>query len=121
MVCVGNDDDLHQVTLGKDGILTGLQPGSSLIDHTTVSAHMARKLDSACIEKGFHFLDVPVSGGQSGAQNGTLTVIVGGEAPVYSRAKPMIECYAKRSRLMEPAGCGQLAKMVNQICVVGLV
>jgi 3-hydroxyisobutyrate dehydrogenase-like beta-hydroxyacid dehydrogenase len=121
MVCVGNDDDLRQVALGDRGILAGIQTGAMLIDHTTVSAHMARELDRACKEKDCEFLDAPVSGGQVGAQNGTLTVMVGGEATSYSRAEPIIDCYATRTRLLGPAGSGQLTKMVNQICVAGLV
>lgn len=119
--CVGNDDDLRQVTLGPDGALAGMQAGATLIDNTTASADVARQLYAAAKDKGIDFLDAPVSGGQAGAQNGMLTVMVGGEAEAFGRAKPVIECYARMVNLIGPPGAGQLTKMVNQIAIAGLV
>jgi 3-hydroxyisobutyrate dehydrogenase len=120
-VCVGNDDDLRQVTLGDDGALQGLAKGAILIDHTTASAEMARELDAACRKQGNHFVDAPVSGGQQGAENGQLSIMCGGEEAIYQRVLPTLQHYAKATNLMGPAGSGQLTKMVNQICVAGLV
>ena len=119
--CVGNDDDVRQVLLGEDGALTVMQAGSLLVDHTTVSAVLARELNAAAAKKGVGFLDAPVSGGQAGAESGALTVMVGGEEDHYARAQPVFEAYAKFSKLLGPAGSGQLAKMVNQICIAGVV
>jgi 3-hydroxyisobutyrate dehydrogenase-like beta-hydroxyacid dehydrogenase len=119
--CVGNDDDLRSVTLGPDGALAGMKSGAILIDNTTASAIVARELFTATKSKGVGFLDAPVSGGQAGAENGQLTVMVGGEADVFDKAKPVIDSYAKMVGLMGPAGSGQLTKMVNQICIAGLV
>jgi 3-hydroxyisobutyrate dehydrogenase-like beta-hydroxyacid dehydrogenase len=119
--CVGNDDDLRSVTLGPDGALAGMSSGAVLIDNTTASAIVARELYAAAKLKGVGFLDAPVSGGQAGAENGQLTVMVGGEQPVFDKAKPVIDAYAKMVGLMGPAGSGQLTKMVNQICIAGLV
>jgi len=119
--CVGNDDDLRSVTIGPDGAFQAMKPGSIFIDNTTASAEVARELDAAARTAGFSFLDAPVSGGQAGAENGALTVMVGGEQGVYDKAKPVIDCYAKMVGLMGPAGAGQLTKMVNQICIAGLV
>ncbi len=119
--CVGNDDDLRSVTLGRDGAFDGMASGAVFIDNTTASAEVARELDAIAREKGFGFLDAPVSGGQAGAENGVLTVMVGGEQSVFERAKPVIDCYARMVGLMGPAGSGQLTKMVNQICIAGLV
>ena len=119
--CVGNDDDLRSVTLGPDGALAGMKSGAVLIDNTTASAIVARELFAAAKAKGVGFLDAPVSGGQAGAENGQLTVMVGGEQPVFDKAKPVIDAYAKMVGLMGPAGSGQLTKMVNQICIAGLV
>jgi len=119
--CVGNDDDLRSVTLGPDGGLAGMKSGAILIDNTTASAIVARDLFAAAKSKGVGFLDAPVSGGQAGAENGQLTVMVGGEQPVFDKAKPVIDAYAKMVGLMGPAGSGQLTKMVNQICIAGLV
>jgi len=119
--CVGNDDDLRAVTLGPDGALAGMAEGATLIDNTTASAIVARELSAAATSKGVGFLDAPVSGGQAGAENGQLTVMVGGEQAVFDRAKPVIDSYARMVGLMGPAGSGQLTKMVNQICIAGLV
>jgi 3-hydroxyisobutyrate dehydrogenase-like beta-hydroxyacid dehydrogenase len=120
-VCVGNDDDVRSVVLGADGAFAGMKPGAILVDNTTASAELARELDAAAREKGLKFLDAPVSGGQAGAENGALTVMVGGDAEDFEMAKPVIAAYAKMVGLMGPAGSGQLAKMMNQICIAGLV
>jgi 3-hydroxyisobutyrate dehydrogenase-like beta-hydroxyacid dehydrogenase len=119
--CVGNDEDLRSVTLGPDGAFAGMKAGAVLIDNTTASATVARELDAFARERGLGFLDAPVSGGQAGAENGQLTVMVGGEPAVFERAKPVIALYAKMVGLMGPAGAGQLTKMVNQICIAGVV
>ena len=119
--CVGNDDDLRSVVLGGDGALAGLSDGSILIDNTTASATLARELAAAGRERSVDVIDAPVSGGQAGAENGALTVMCGGEAAPFERAKPVIDCYAKATTLMGPSGSGQLTKMVNQICIAGLV
>lgn len=119
--CVGNDDDLRQVTLGEDGAFKAMKAGAIFIDNTTASAEVARELDSAAKKGGFAFLDAPVSGGQAGAENGVLTVMVGGEQASFDRAKPVIEAYARMIGLMGPAGSGQLTKMINQICIAGVV
>jgi 3-hydroxyisobutyrate dehydrogenase len=119
--CVGNDDDLRAVTLGENGAFAGMKPESIFIDHTTASAEAARELAAAAADKGIHFLDAPVSGGQAGAQNGVLTVMIGGGRDIYDRAKPVIGSYARMTGLMGPVGSGQLTKMVNQICIAGLV
>ena len=119
--CVGNDDDVRQVLLGDAGALPAMRPGALLVDHTTASATLARELNSAAAEKGVGFLDAPVSGGQAGAENGALTVMVGGADSHYEIAKPVLESYSKFSKLLGPAGSGQLAKMVNQVCIAGIV
>jgi 3-hydroxyisobutyrate dehydrogenase len=119
--CVGNDADLRQVTLGPDGAFATLAQGAVFIDNTTASAGVARELHAAASQRGAGFLDAPVSGGQAGAENGKLTVMVGGNEADFARAQPVIDCYALKSRLMGPAGAGQLTKMVNQICIAGLV
>jgi 3-hydroxyisobutyrate dehydrogenase len=119
--CVGNDDDLRSVTLGDQGLIGGMKSGAVYIDNTTASAAVARELAEACSEHGAGFLDAPVSGGQAGAENGQLTVMVGGEPVTFDKAKPVIDCYAKMVGLMGPVGAGQLTKMVNQICIAGLV
>ena len=119
--CVGNDNDLRQVTLGPDGALAAMKKGAIFIDHTTASAEVARELDLAAKALGLGFVDAPVSGGQAGAENGVLTVMCGGEETAFDAAKPVIESYARMIGLMGPAGAGQLAKMVNQICIAGLV
>ena len=119
--CVGNDDDLRQVTIGPDGAFAGMAPGAIFVDHTTASADVARELYAAASAAGFGFIDAPVSGGQAGAENGVLTVMCGGEAAVYEKAEPVIAAFARACRLMGPSGAGQLTKMVNQICIAGLV
>ncbi|MBT3792563.1 MAG: NAD(P)-dependent oxidoreductase [Rhodospirillales bacterium] len=119
--CVGNDDDLRDVTLGPSGAFGGLKPGAIFVDHTTASAHVARELEKAASVAGFGFLDAPVSGGEAGAINGTLTIMTGGDGAVFETAKPVMETYAQAVTLMGPAGSGQLTKMVNQICVAGVV
>ncbi len=119
--CVGNDDDLRSVTTGARGAFHGLQPGAIFIDNTTASAGIARELYAAASERGAHFLDAPVSGGQAGAQNGVLTVMVGGDPEPFAKAEPVIANYARAVRLLGPSGSGQLTKMVNQICIAGLV
>ena len=120
-VCVGNDDDLHDVVLGDGGALSGMNGGAILIDHTTASAAAAREIDKAARAAGVDFLDAPVSGGQAGAEGGTLTVMAGGGEGAFERARPVIGAYARAVTLMGPAGSGQLTKMVNQICVAGVV
>ena len=119
--CVGNDDDVRSVVHGENGIFAGMKRGATLVDNTTASAELARELDAAARENGLRFLDAPVSGGQAGAANGTLTVMVGGAEPDFERARPVMEAYARTIGLMGPAGSGQLAKMMNQICIAGLV
>ncbi|RAI30804.1 NAD(P)-dependent oxidoreductase [Rhodoplanes serenus] len=121
MACVGNDDDLRQVTLGPDGAFAGMAAGTVFVDHTTASAEVARELAAAAAAGGFAAIDAPVSGGQAGAENGILTVMCGGEPDVFARVAPVIAAYARACTLMGPAGAGQLAKMVNQICIAGLV
>jgi 3-hydroxyisobutyrate dehydrogenase len=119
--CVGNDDDLRQVTLGKEGAFAAMNKGAIFIDHTTASAEIARELEGAAKSMGFGFIDAPVSGGQAGAENGILTVMCGGEEATFATAKPVIMAFARMVGLMGPTGAGQLAKMVNQICIAGLV
>ncbi|RRJ85074.1 NAD(P)-dependent oxidoreductase [Aestuariirhabdus litorea] len=119
--CVGNDDDLRAVTLGNEGAFAGMREGAIFIDHTTASAEVARELAAAAASQGVGFLDAPVSGGQAGAENGVLTVMVGGDAGVFAQAEPLIQAFARSVRLMGPAGAGQLTKMVNQICIAGVV
>ena len=119
--CVGNDDDLRSVTIGKDGALSGMKSGAILIDNTTASAEVARELAEAAAAKGCGFIDAPVSGGQAGAENGVLTVMCGGDQATFDKAKPVIDAFARMVGLMGPAGAGQLTKMVNQICIAGLV
>ena len=119
--CVGNDNDLRSVTTAKDGAFHGMSKGAVFIDNTTASADVARELYAAAKEKGFDFLDAPVSGGQAGAQNGVLTVMVGGDKDVFERANPVIANYARMVTLIGSAGAGQLTKMVNQICIAGVV
>ena len=119
--CVGNDEDLNEVTIGENGIYKTIKKGSIYIDNTTASANIARKLAQSAEAHGFTFLDAPVSGGQAGAENGALTVMVGGSKIAFERAKPIIDCYSKKVKLLGSSGNGQLAKMVNQICIAGLV
>jgi 3-hydroxyisobutyrate dehydrogenase len=119
--CVGNDDDLRSITVGKDGAFSGMEKGAVFIDNTTASADVARELHAAAKSLGFGFIDAPVSGGQAGAENGALTVMCGGDAGDYARAEPVIMAFAKMCKLLGPSGAGQLTKMVNQICIAGLV
>jgi len=119
--CVGNDDDVRAVLLGSDGALGGAQDGAVLVDHTTASAEVARAVAAAASERNVGFLDAPLSGGQAGAENGQLTIMVGGEQEVFDRARPIMDCYAKAITLIGPTGHGQLAKAVNQVCIAGVV
>lgn len=119
--CVGNDDDLRQVIAGTDGVLSTASAGTIIIDHTTTSAIVARELAAAAAKRGVLFLDAPVSGGQAGAENGKLTVMVGGDAAAFAKAEPVIRAFAASVKLIGPSGYGQLTKMVNQICISGLV
>ena len=121
LMCVGNDDDVRTVALGPDGALGAMQRGTILVDHTTASAHVAREVHAAAKAKGVGFLDAPVSGGQAGAESGKLTIMVGGDADVYARAESVLAHYARAVTLMGSPGSGQLTKMVNQICIAGLV
>jgi 3-hydroxyisobutyrate dehydrogenase len=121
MMCVGNDNDVRQVTLGENGAYAGVTKGAVFVDHTTASAEVARELHAEAKKRGFDFVDAPVSGGQAGAQNGILTVMCGGDAEPYGRAEPVIAAYARMCKLLGPSGSGQLTKMVNQICIAGLV
>ena len=119
--CVGNDDDLRSVTLGADGAFAGMAPGAVFVDHTTASADVARELYTAAKNIGLHFVDAPVSGGQAGAQNGALTVMCGGDAAAFETARPVALAFSRAFTLLGDSGAGQLAKMVNQICIAGLV
>ncbi len=119
--CVGNDDDLRSITIGPDGAFHAMKKGSVFIDNTTASAEVARELAAEAEKRGFSFRDAPVSGGQAGAENGVLTVMVGGAEDVFERASPVISAFARMVGLMGPAGAGQLTKMINQICIAGLV
>jgi 3-hydroxyisobutyrate dehydrogenase-like beta-hydroxyacid dehydrogenase len=119
--CVGNDDDVRAVVLGAEGVFSGMAPGTVLVDHTTASAGLARELASEAARRRFGFLDAPVSGGQAGAENGQLTIMVGGDAAVFARAEPAMRAYGRAVTLMGGPGAGQLTKMVNQICIAGLV
>ncbi len=119
--CVGQDDDVREICYGDVGALAAMSPGSILVDHTTASAFLARELSLACVERQLSFIDAPVSGGQQGAEQGLLTVMCGGDKDVFDKARPVIESYAKTVKLMGPAGDGQLCKMVNQICIAGIV
>lgn len=121
MACVGNDDDLRAVTIGADGAFAAMSPDAIFVDHTTASAEVARELDAEARRRGFHFVDAPVSGGQAGAENGVLTVMCGGDEAAYARAEAVIAAYARMCKRLGSAGAGQLTKMVNQICIAGLV
>jgi 3-hydroxyisobutyrate dehydrogenase len=121
LTCVGNDNDLREVTFGDDGIFKTIKKGSVYIDNTTASATIAREIYEHAKKNGFGFLDAPVSGGQAGAENGALTVMIGGDQEDYDKANHIIDCYSKKMKLLGKAGSGQLAKMVNQICIGGLV
>ena len=119
--CVGNDDDLRSVTIAKDGAFESMKSDSVFIDHTTTSAKVARELHEKAARLGFSFIDAPVSGGQAGAENGQLTVMIGGDEDAVAKAAPLIDCFAKMQARLGEAGAGQLTKMVNQICIAGLV
>ena len=119
--CVGNDDDLRSVTTGEDGAFHGMKEGAVFVDHTTASADVARELYAAAKERGLGFVDAPISGGQAGAENGVLTVMCGGDEDVFAKAEPLIDCFARSCLLMGEAGAGQITKMVNQICIAGLL
>jgi 3-hydroxyisobutyrate dehydrogenase len=121
MLMVGNDDDVRAVALGENGALSAMKPGTILVDHTTASATVARELSAAAKARAVHFLDAPVSGGQAGAENGKLTIMVGGDKEPFARVEAVLACYGRAVTLMGPAGSGQLTKMVNQICIAGLV
>jgi 3-hydroxyisobutyrate dehydrogenase-like beta-hydroxyacid dehydrogenase len=119
--CVGNDDDLRSVVLGENGAFAGMAPGAVFVDHTTASADVARELSKAALERGLQFIDAPVSGGQAGAQNGALTVMCGGDAATFDKVRPVTAAFARAVTLLGASGAGQLAKMVNQIAIAGLV
>lgn len=119
--CVGNDDDLRSVTTSEQGVLAGMSAGSILVDHTTASAEVAREISEQATERGIAFMDAPVSGGQAGAENGVLSIMLGGDESIFSKVDSVIACYAKSTRLLGPVGSGQLTKMVNQICIGGLL
>ena len=119
--CLGNDQSVREVVLGDSGVLAAMEPGSVLVDHTTASANLARELERAAERHSIGFIDAPVSGGQAGAQQGVLTVMAGGRTEIFARIEPMLGAYARSVRLVGAAGSGQLAKMVNQICIAGLV
>lgn len=119
--CVGNDDDVRSVLLGDNGVLSGIPDGAVIVDHTTASALVAMEVYDAAKETNVDFLDAPLSGGQAGAENAQLTIMVGGDRPVFERALPVMDCYAKACTLIGPVGSGQKAKMVNQICIAGVV
>lgn len=121
LLCVGNDDDVRSVVYGADGVLAAMRAGSVLVDHTTASAELARELAVAAAERGIGFLDAPVSGGQAGAENGVLTAMIGGDKAVLDQVDAVLASYCKTRELMGPAGHGQLAKMVNQVCIAGVV
>lgn len=121
LLCVGNDDDVRSVVYGEQGVLATMQQGSILVDHTTASAELAKELSEAAHARGIRFLDAPVSGGQQGAENGVLTAMIGGDREALEEADAVLACYAKTREYMGPAGHGQLAKMVNQICIAGVV
>ncbi|ELH0897169.1 NAD(P)-dependent oxidoreductase [Vibrio fluvialis] len=120
-LCVGNDNDVRSVVYGANGVLAGMEPGSVLVDHTTTSAELAKELANACQEKGIAFIDAPVSGGQAGAENGALTIMCGGEPAVFERIAPVMKSYGKQAALMGKHGQGQRSKMVNQICIAGVL
>ena len=120
-MCVGNDNDVRSVSYGDSGVFAGASEGSVIVDHTTASPNLAKELDETAREQGKHFLDAPLSGGQAGADNGALTIMIGGDRQTYDRSVPVIDCYTKVCKWMGSAGTGQLTKMVNQICIAGIV
>lgn len=121
-LCVGNDDDLREILIGENGVIHGIKDGAVIVDHTTVSANIAREMHETFMQKGVHFIDAPVSGGQAGAENGVLTVMCGGDRDIYDRVAPIIkQSYARECRYMGKSGSGQQTKMVNQICIAGVL
>ena len=120
-MCIGNDSDVREVIDGDEGLLKGMSQGGVIIDHTTTSSDLSKEMSNLCLSKGIYYLDAPVSGGQAGAENGVLTIMVGGDEEIYETALLTMSCYTKFSKLMGPSGSGQLTKMVNQICIAGLV
>ena len=120
-MCIGNDSDVKEVIDGDEGLLKGMSQGGVIIDHTTTSSDLSKEMSNLCLSKGIYYLDAPVSGGQAGAENGALTIMVGGDEEVYETVLLTMSCYTKFSKLMGPSGSGQLTKMVNQICIAGLV
>ncbi len=120
-LCLGNDASVREIVIGSGGVLDAMEPGAVLVDHTTASAQLARELAEACAARGVGWLDAPVSGGQAGAESGKLTIMCGGESKDFTRVEPLIGAYARCARLLGPAGSGQLAKMVNQVCIAGVL
>ena len=120
-MCIGNDSDVREVIDGDEGLLKGMSRGGVIIDHTTTSSDLSKEMNNLCLSKGIYYLDAPVSGGQAGAENGALTIMVGGDEEAYKTVLLTMSCYTKFSKLMGPSGSGQLTKMVNQICIAGLV
>jgi 3-hydroxyisobutyrate dehydrogenase len=120
-ICVGNDDDVRSVVYGENGVLKGMQKGSVLIDHTTTSAELAEELSLACKDKGIHFIDAPVSGGQAGAEGGSLTVMCGGDKAIFESISPLLDVYSKQAVLLGENGQGQRCKMINQVCIAGVL
>jgi 3-hydroxyisobutyrate dehydrogenase-like beta-hydroxyacid dehydrogenase len=120
-MCIGNDSDVREVIDGDEGLLKGMSRGGVIIDHTTTSSDLSKEMSNLCLSKGIYYLDAPVSGGQAGAENGALTIMVGGDEETYKTVLLTMSCYSKFSKLMGPSGSGQLTKMVNQICIAGLV
>ena len=120
-MCIGNDDDVREVISGENGILSSISPGGIIVDHTTTSSILSNDMSEMCLQKGVHYIDAPVSGGQAGAENGSLTIMAGGDKDAFDKANITMNCYAKFTKLMGSSGSGQLTKMVNQICIAGLV
>ena len=120
-MCIGNDDDVREVISGKNGILSSISPGGIIVDHTTTSSILSSEMSEMCLKKGVHYIDAPVSGGQAGAENGSLTIMAGGDKDAFEKVNITLNCYAKFTKLMGSSGAGQLTKMVNQICIAGLV
>ena len=120
-MCIGNDDDVREVISGENGILSSISPGGIIVDHTTTSSILSREMSEMCLKKGVHYIDAPVSGGQAGAENGSLTIMAGGDKDAFEQVNITMNCYAKFTKLMGSSGAGQLTKMVNQICIAGLV
>ena len=120
-MCIGNDDDVREVISGENGILSSILPGGIIVDHTTTSSILSSEMSEMCLKKGVHYIDAPVSGGQAGAENGSLTIMAGGDKDAFEKVNITMNCYAKFTKLMGSSGAGQLTKMVNQICIAGLV